>query len=224
MPTYVKCEVFFSISLTSKILSYIKNYFQNYDTIYSVLLYYYIEEYLRGGFMNGRFNPKEFISGDIDSFEYIVNCYEKKLYGFIYNMVRNKSITEDLTQEVFIKVYQNCYKYNSEFPIEPWLFKIAHNLTINYIKKNKNRLKEMTIDEGVTVIPSLENQIESFETRHMILKELESLKPECKAIFILRILEDLPFEQIALMTGTSVAAVKLKFYRSRKVIVKQLRR
>lgn len=172
--------------------------------------------------MNGTFNPKDFIKGDIDSFEYIVNCYEKKIYGFIYNMARNKGIAEDLTQEVFIKVYQNCYKYNPEFPVEPWLFKIAYNITLNYMKKNKNRLREVAIEEEISKIPSMEDQIERFEMRYMLLKTLEGLKPECKAIFILRLLEEKSFEQIALMTGNTAAAVKLKYYRNRKVIAEKL--
>lgn len=172
--------------------------------------------------MNGDFNSKEFIKGDIDSFEYIVSCYEKKIYGFIYNMLRDKCSTEDLTQEVFIKVYQNCYKYNSELPIEPWLFKIAYNITINYLKKSKNRLKETAMEEQYNEIPDYDSQIGSFETRLIVLKELEELSPECRAIFIFRILQDLPFEQIAIMTGATVASVKLKFYRNRKVITEKL--
>lgn len=172
--------------------------------------------------MNRGFNANLFIRGDTDSFEYIVNCYEKRIFGFIYNMIRNKTIVEDLTQDVFVKVYQNCYRYNPEFPIEPWLFKIAYNTTLNYMKKNKRKHKEVAIEEELNYTPSLDNQIDRFEMRHILVNEIELLKPETKAILILRILHELTFEQIAAMLGTSAASVKLKYYRSRKVIIENL--
>jgi len=156
------------------------------------------------------------------SFEDIVNLYEKRVYGFIYHMVPDKNIVEDLTQEVFIRVYEKFYKYDPEYAVESWLFKITYNITLNYLKKNKNRNKEVSIEVHKDIDINVSDSIQEFETKYIILRELEAFKPEIRAIFLLKIMEDLSFEQIALMFGTSTAAVKLKFYRNRKVLVERL--
>ena len=172
--------------------------------------------------MNSSLDSKEFITWDGDSFEYIVNVYEKRVYGFVYHMVHNADLAEDLTQDVFVRVYEKLYTYNPEYAIEPWLFKIAYTITLNYLKKNKTRKKEVTIEEDMFICPNSYNSIQEFETKHIILKEIEAFKPDCRAIFILKIMEDLTFEQIAMMVGMSTAAVKLKFYRNRKVLIERL--
>jgi len=170
------------------------------------------------------YKSKELSEEKTSSFEDIVNCYEKRVHGFIYNMVRNSEAAEDLTQEVFIRVYEKFYKYNPEYAIEPWLFKIAYNLTLNYLKKNKNRNKEVSIEEYNDKGINASDPIQEFETKYMLLREIDSFKQESKAIFLLKIMEDLSFEQIALMLGTSTAAVRLKFYRNRKVLIERLNR
>jgi RNA polymerase sigma-70 factor, ECF subfamily len=156
------------------------------------------------------------------SLENLVNNYEKKVYGFIYNIIRDHYMAQDLTQDVFVRIYQNLYKYNSDYPIEPWIFKIAYNLTINYFKKNKNKLTEVQLDEKMDTLCILEDNIVSIEIQESMLKTIKSFSPDCKAIFVLRIIEDLTFEQIAEILGTSTASAKLKFYRNRKTLISKL--
>lgn len=155
-------------------------------------------------------------------FEKLISGYEKKIYRFIYNMIRDHYMTQDLTQDVFVKIYKNLYKYDSEYPIEPWIFRIAYNVTVNYLKKNKNRVNEIQLEEKINNIYAYEDNISSFEIQETILKTINSFTPDCKAIFTLRIIEDLTFEQIAEILGTSVASIKLKFYRHRKILINEL--
>lgn len=160
---------------------------------------------------------KELIKGEPQSFEYLVTLYEKSVYRFIYHMVHNIHTAEDLTQEVFIKVFESLHKINDKFLIRPWLFKVAYNTTLNYLKKNKNRdtylMDENALDR---------DYIDDCETRYVVLKEIQSFKPDCRAIFILKLIEDLSFEQIALILGISLGAVKMKYYRNKKILVDRL--
>jgi RNA polymerase sigma-70 factor (ECF subfamily) len=157
-----------------------------------------------------------------DLFEYIINSYEKRISRFIYHMIHDSDAVKDLTQDVFMKIYINLYKYDPKFPLEPWLYKIAYNLTLNYIKKNKKRILEVPFVEASEVRDTLEVSIENFETRQLILKEIYSLKPDYREIFLLKIMEDLSFEQIAEILNASVNSVKLKFYRNRKRIIEKI--
>lgn len=159
---------------------------------------------------------------DTNTFEYIINSYEKKVYRFIYNMIHDEFMAQDLTQEVFIKIYKNFYKYNKEYPFEAWMFKIAYYTTLNYLKKNKKN--ELQFNEEFNNKETSEDYINNFELRDTILQELQSFTPECRAIYILRLFDDLSFEQIAQMLGITTAAAKLKFYRNRKVLIKKLNR
>jgi RNA polymerase sigma-70 factor (ECF subfamily) len=136
-------------------------------------------------------------------------------------MIHDTDAAKDLTQYVLINVYKNLYKYNPEYPIEPWLFKITHNITLNYIRKNKKRINDIPLQEIIGSEVSREATIEDFETRELILKEINSLKSDCREIFILRVMEDLSFEQIAEILNKSTTSVKLKFYRSRKGIIER---
>jgi RNA polymerase sigma-70 factor (ECF subfamily) len=158
------------------------------------------------------------VSGNMYYFEELVNLYHKRIYDFSYRMVHNRSTAEDITQDVFIKVYKNIHKLNSARALKPWILKIAYTTSISYLRKNKY----LTIDIESNEIASNEDCIGEYESRETILKEIEALSTDCRAIFLLRIMEDLSFEQIALMTETSVSSVKSKFYRSRKILIDRL--
>lgn len=157
------------------------------------------------------------IKGDAESFNDLVEVYEKMIYRFIYHMVHDVQTAEDLTQDVFIKVYQNLYKLNNEFLLKPWIFKIAYNITLNYLKRNRRNIA-YSIDENMPV----GDCIGQYETRQLILESMRSLKPDCRAIFILKLVENLSFDQIAAVLGISTGAVKMKFYRNKKELVNKL--
>lgn len=172
--------------------------------------------------MDDSYIIKAAVEGDKYYFEYLVNSYKDRVYGFIYHMIHDSESAEDLTQDVFVKVYQNLYKINPDYGIKSWLFKIAYNTTINYLKKNKSRKKEVAFGEGFENEIQGKSYIDDFEARHVILNEIRTLKSDCKAIFLLRVVEDLSFDQIAIMLGTTTASVKLKFYRNRRILIDRL--
>lgn len=163
-------------------------------------------------------NLKLLSKNDDTAFEWLVNFYEKRIFGFIYNMIHNRDTAEELTQDTFVKIYENLYKYNSKRPIKPWIFKIAYNITLNYIKKNK---KSMFLKE-VSHTDMFQEEINNIEIKDILIRELDDIKPDSRMIVILKIMEDLTFEQIASMIGISVSSTKLKFYRSKKFLIKKI--
>lgn len=154
-------------------------------------------------------------------FEKLVNLYEKRIYGYAYNMIHNSITAEDITQEIFIKIYKNLYKYDFKYPIEPWIFKISYNVILNYIKKNRNIIKEVSLEDSMQE-QCVENSQENFEIRDIITSKIEEFKPDVRMILFLKIMDDLSFEQIGLIVGKTPSAVKLKFYRNRKILIKKL--
>lgn len=162
--------------------------------------------------------------GDIDSFEWLVNSYEKRIFYFIYSMVHNHDIAQDLTQDSYVKIYKNLYKFNPDYPIEPWIYRITYNVVLDFIKKNKNSLQEISLSSCINYIKEndADSSLSDIEFKDMLQRELQSLKPDIRMIIILRAVNDLSFEQIALILNKSVPSVKLKFYRNRKIFIQNL--
>lgn len=167
--------------------------------------------------MNDSCLLESLIRGDANSFDNLVEIYEKMIYRFIYHMVHDVQTAEDLTQDVFIKVYQNLYRVDNEFLLKPWIFKIAYNIALNYLKRNKRNIT-YGIDENM---PD-RDCIGQYETRQVVLQTIRSFKPDCRAIFILKFVEDLSFDQISEILDMSVGAVKMKFYRNKKELINRL--
>src|SRR2546430_4428042 len=73
--------------------------------------------------------------GDLDAFEELIRCLQRRVYGFAYQHLRDSSEAHDLAQEIFVKLYRNLGRYDSTRPFEPWFWKLAANTTINYRRK-----------------------------------------------------------------------------------------
>ena len=76
--------------------------------------------------------------GDADVYEKIIQKYQSKVFGLIYNMTKNQNDIEDLAQEVFIKIYKNLGKFKGESSLYTWIYKITVNLCLDEMKKRKN--------------------------------------------------------------------------------------
>jgi DNA-directed RNA polymerase specialized sigma24 family protein len=127
---------------------------------------------------------KSILMGNTELFEIIVNRYEIGIQRYIYNMVRNSETSEDLTQEVFISSYNKLYTFNREYKFSTWLFQIAKNKTIDYIRKNN------------------------------ILDFIKCLNEIDRQILFLRYTKNkITFQQIALILNMPESSVKKRYYR-----------
>ena len=81
---------------------------------------------------------KVYLDGDKENFDEIVNRYLKMIYNFIYRFVGNQKTAEDITQEVFLKVWKNIKKYNLEKSFKTWIFTVAKNTAIDFLRKRKD--------------------------------------------------------------------------------------
>ena len=98
------------------------------------------------------------LSGDRDRFELLVERYQTRLVNYLYRMVRNLEEAHDLTQEVFIRVYQALDRYDSQYRFSTWLFRVAQNAAIDVIRKRRIQLVPLTrrAEEGSDATVDLE--------------------------------------------------------------------
>lgn len=160
----------------------------------------------------------EVLNGNMDSFNIMVNKYGTPILRFIYNMVKNKETAEDISQEVFITVYNKLYTYKSTYKFSNWLYQIARNKVIDYIRKYR-RVYESNIEEATNIESgdeSPEQSVEYMETKSVIEKFIGSLDEYDRQIVILKYSsKDMTFFDISQILNMNESSVKRRYYRAR---------
>jgi RNA polymerase sigma-70 factor, ECF subfamily len=147
--------------------------------------------------------------GDLDAFEQLLRGLERRVYGFAYQHLRDADEAHDLAQEIFIKLYRNLGRYDYERPFEPWFWKLAANITINY-RRRRVPVPAEPHDEAAMADDS--SPIAHDPT---LVEALAQLDPGYRLPVLLHYYADLPLEQVAQTLSLSVAAVKSRLHRAR---------
>jgi len=153
-----------------------------------------------------------YIAGNEQAFELLVSRHKNKVYTTILLIVKNTDTAEDLVQDTFIKAIHTMKsgRYNEEGKFSSWVSRIAHNLAIDYFRKEK-RSPMINIEDGSNIFNHLtfsEESIESLQIKeetHERLRELIQQLPEAqKEVLIMRHYADMSFQEIAETTGVSI--------------------
>jgi RNA polymerase sigma factor (sigma-70 family) len=153
-----------------------------------------------------------YINGNEEAFEQLITKHKSKIYTTIYLIVKDTYIAEDLLQETFIKVINTIKggKYNEEGKFLPWVVRIAHNLAIDYFRKEK-RYPTIILEDGSNVFNNLDFSEDSFESlqirkdTHSLLRKLIQELPESqKEVLIMRHYMQMSFQEIADATAVSI--------------------
>ncbi|AZJ36324.1 sigma-70 family RNA polymerase sigma factor [Tenacibaculum singaporense] len=155
---------------------------------------------------------KNYINGNEYAIELLIKRHQQRLYSFIYSKVQNRDTTEDIFQDTFIKVIRTLKKgnYNEEGKFLPWVMRIAHNLIIDFFRKN-NRMPTFNNTEEFDIFSVLSDGTLNAEGK--IIKEqilndvkelVEELPEEQKEVLKMRIYNDMSFNEISENTGVSI--------------------
>ncbi len=153
-----------------------------------------------------------YIRGDEKAFEKLVLRHKSRIYTTIYLIVKDQYVAEDLMQDTFIKAVDTVKsgRYNEEGKFLPWIVRIAHNLAIDYFRRDK-RYPSVVFEDGSSVFNTLdfsEDSVESIQIRqetHEQLREMIQRLPEVqKQVLIMRHYEEMSFQEIADATDVSI--------------------
>ena len=155
---------------------------------------------------------KDYINGNENAIEILIKRHQQKLYSFIYSKIQNRDFTEDIFQDTFIKVIRTLKRgdYNEEGKFLPWVMRIAHNLVIDHFRKSNRRPTfSGTEDFDIfSVISDGELNAESKIIKKQILddvrKLIDELPEEQKEVLMMRMYNDLSFNEISENTGVSI--------------------
>ena len=167
---------------------------------------------------------KQLQSNDVDvrkkSFEQVVSYYSEKLYYQIRKMVISHDDANDILQNTFLKAWMNIGFFRGEARLSTWLYKIAFNESITFLNK-QHAQNNMSIDEvDAYLIEKLEGD-EYFDGDALQLKlqkAILSLPDKQRAVFNMRYYDEMPYEQMSEVTGTSVGALKASYHHAAKKI------
>ncbi|TCD00768.1 sigma-70 family RNA polymerase sigma factor [Pedobacter frigidisoli] len=155
---------------------------------------------------------KLYVTGNENGLQELLRRHKSKIYTSIYLLVKDQYLAEDIFQDAFIKVINTLRsgRYNEEGKFLPWVMRIAHNLVIDYFRKEK-RTPIITSSDGMDVFNTLQFYDESAEDKmlrdqtHKDLKAMIQLLPdEQKEVLLMRHYADLSFKEIADLTDVSI--------------------
>jgi RNA polymerase sigma-70 factor, ECF subfamily len=169
------------------------------------------------------------VDGFDGSFEELVRRYQRPISAYVYRMVGNYESALDLTQEIFIKVYNSLRRYRAEFKFSTWIYKIAHNAAVDHLRRTATREQSLVVGpEGDSFdLPlesarlSPEQESERKERRGEIEAVVRALPANYRELIILRHSQDLSYEEIVEVTGLPLGTVKNRLFRAREMMRQQ---
>lgn len=164
----------------------------------------------------------DYLKGDSRAFSSLVDKHLPAVYAFVYRLTGNKDEASDISQESFVKVWKNISRYDHNQNFKTWLFTIARNTTIDFLRKRREIVfSKMEYEEGEgfgVAIPDPEPLpdvlFEKKEIKEKVEGALNTLSPDQKTVVILHYKDGLTFEQIGKVVGKSVNTVKSQYRRS----------
>lgn len=171
------------------------------------------------------------LNGDKDAYNLLVERYQHKIYTLSYRYTGNCADAFDLTQETFIKAYKSLKGFRGEASFSTWIYKIAANVCRDELRKKKRRktvsLNEMLDSNGnnnlfISEDISPEESVNQKEIQRLVQECLNGLSKEHRLILLMREINGLSYEEIALCLDCSLGTVKSRLSRARKALKKSV--
>jgi RNA polymerase sigma-70 factor (ECF subfamily) len=197
------------------------------DTARKCILYNYLSIMIT---INDKILIQHYLKGDERSFDVLVKRYLKLIYSFVYKNVGNQVEAEDITQEVFIKVWKNMKKFDQNKNFKPWIFQIAKNTSIDFLRKKKtipfsrfeNEKGQNSLAENIATKPL--NLIENLSDKKVLLAAMQSLTDKDHKIIDLRHNYGMSFKEIAEVFKESINTIKSRYRRTLANLKKNIKR
>jgi len=149
-----------------------------------------------------------------EAFNLLLTKYQQKIYWHIRRLVIDHDDTDDLVQDVFVKVWKNLEKFRSDSQLYTWIYRIATNESITFLNKKKQRnnipLDEVSGELTDTLVAS--EYFDGDKLQMKLQKALLTLPDKQRLIFNMKYFDELKYEEISEITGTSVGALKASFH------------
>ncbi len=174
---------------------------------------------------------RKYLNGDSLAFSVLLERYVKSVYNFVFWFTHDAEMSEDIVQETFVKIWKNLDKFQEDKLFKTWLFSVARNTSIDWLRKKKNvpfsdfddESGENSFEENIAdEDPGLIEKMMEDERREELIDVVNKLEYKYKDIILLHIFENLSFKEISEILKRPVNTVKSQYRRGSAVLKKYL--
>lgn len=165
--------------------------------------------------------------GDSEAFEQLVRRKTTKVYALCYRVIGNGEDAKDISQLVFIKLWENLEKYDPSYAFDTWLYRMVTNVAIDFMRNKQSRDNAVNSNLRLVKTSSEAEQgvvIQRKEIENVFNSIATCLSPKQKAIFVMNQMDDLPSAEIAKILGCRESTVRNHLFNARKLMQQQLQK
>jgi len=162
--------------------------------------------------------------GDERAFSLIVRAYEQPVYNYVLRLVGDRSLAEDLTQEVFLRVYQGLPGFSDRSRFTTWLFQVTKNRVLDELRALERRPRAVVALDDIPPLEVVDQPFERSETIDALWRAVEGLTVDLKMALLLRDVVGLSYTEIADSLEITLATVKWRIYKAREEVATALAR
>ena len=156
--------------------------------------------------------------GDERAFNLIVRAYETPVYNYVLRLVGDRALAEDLTQEVFLRVYQGLPKFSLRCRFTTWLFQVTKNRVLDELRASERRPRSVVTIDDIPPLEVLDAPVERVEAMDAVWRSVNDLNVDLKMALLLRDVVGLSYTEIADSLEITLATVKWRIYKAREEV------
>lgn len=161
------------------------------------------------------------LNGDINQYRYIVEKYKDRIFNYVnFSYAKDNDVAEDLTQETFIRAFDNLKKFDLSRPFSPWLYKIATNISLTHVAKKRNVSIELLpeIPDKVDINEKVQNK----SNRELLIKKIDQLPANYQEVINLHYWQEMKYEEIATILSVPIGTVRTWLFRAKAMLKESL--
>jgi RNA polymerase sigma-70 factor, ECF subfamily len=156
--------------------------------------------------------------GDAAAFSMLVRRHETRVFNFVFRLVGERTLAEDLTQEVFLRVFQRLPTFSYRCKFTTWLFQVAKNRVLDELRDRERRPCQVTLD-ALAPLEAMDEPLEQRELAAALWRAIEVLPPDLKMALVLRDVVGLSYSEIAEALEIRLSTVKWRIFAAREAVV-----
>ncbi|MCX6152476.1 MAG: sigma-70 family RNA polymerase sigma factor [Ignavibacteriales bacterium] len=159
---------------------------------------------------------EEILAGNDSSFKELIQKYQKPIFNLVVRMIQNFEDAKDVTQNVFIKAYENLSLYDDKYKFFSWIYRIGVNESINF--RNSRKFNDEIDESNFFDLATPENKLLKMEESERINAAISNLRDDMKTLIILKHFQEFSYEEIAETMNISVSKVKSRLFTARHLL------
>jgi len=156
--------------------------------------------------------------GDERAFAQILRAYETTIFNYVYRIVGDRALAEDLTQDVFVRVFQALPKFSLRCKFTTWLFQVTKNRVLDELRARERRPQGFVTLDDAPAIEVLDRPVEETEALAALWRAVHDLNPDLKMALLLRDVVGLPYNEIADTLEITLSTVKWRIFKAREEV------